>query len=132
MKADRYLVDTSVWVRYFNGEEGLEERLKTLILKDKVSTAGVVILEILRGARSAVEYNQLYLDFKALPLLEVDTAVWEEGYQMGFKLRRAGIVVPLADILIAAIAVRHRSPLLHRDRHFTLIAKNTVLAQEQI
>ena len=132
MKADRYLVDTSVWVRYFNGEEGLEERLKTLILKDKVSTAGVVILEILRGARSAVEYNQLYLDFKALPLLEVDTAVWEEGYQMGFKLRKAGIVVPLADILIAAIAVRHRSPLLHRDKHFTLIAKNTVLAQEQI
>ncbi len=27
-------------VRYFNGEEGLEDRVKSLILKDKVLTAG--------------------------------------------------------------------------------------------
>ena len=77
-------------------------------------------------------YNQLYLDFKALPLLEADAEVWEEGYQMGFKLRKAGVVVPMSDILIAAIAIRHRSPLLHRDEHFYLIAKNTKLNQEQV
>ena len=72
------------------------------------------------------------LDFKALPLLEADAEVWEEGYQTGFKLRKAGIAVPLADILIASIAIRHRSPLLHRDKHFVLIAQNTELVQEQI
>jgi hypothetical protein len=132
MKPEKYLVDTSVWVRYFNGEEGLEDRIKSLILKDKVLTAGVIILEILRGAKSVAGYNQLYLDFKALPLLEADAEVWEEGYQMGFQLRKAGITVPLADILIAAIAIRHRSPLLHRDKHFSLIAKNSRLNQEQI
>ena len=132
MKSDRYLVDTTIWVRYFNGEESLEDRIKSLILKDKVLTAGVIILETLRGARTVADYNQLYLDFKALPLLEVDTAVWEESYQMGFKLRKAGVVVPIDDILIAAIAIRHRSLLLHHDKHFTLIAKNTKLSQEQI
>ena len=132
MKSDRCLVDTTIWVRYFKGEQSLEDRIKSLILKDKVLTAGVIILETLRGARTVADYNQLYLDFKALPLLEVDAAVWEESYQMGFKLRKAGVVVPLADILIAAIAIRHRSPLLHRDKHFTLIAKNTKLNQEQI
>ena len=132
MKADRYLVDTSVWVRYFNGEEGLEERIKSLILKDKVLTAGVIILEILRGAKSVAGYNHLYLDFKALPLLEADAEVWEEGYRMGFKLRKAGIIVPLADILIASVAIRHGSPLLHRDKHFCLIADNTRLKQEQV
>jgi hypothetical protein len=132
MKSDLYLVDTSVWVRYFNGEGGLEDRIKALIQKDKVLTAGVIMLEVLRGARTEAGYNQLYLDFKALPLLEADEAVWEEGYRMGFKLRKAGIVVPLADILIAAIAIRHLSPLLHRDKHFGLIAQNTKLVQEQI
>jgi len=132
MKPDRYLVDTSIWVSYFNGDNSLEDRIKSLILKDKVLTAGVIILETLRGARSAAGYNRLYLDFKALPSLEVDSAVWEESYQIGFKLRKAGVAVPLADILIASIAIRHRSPLLHRDKHFTLIAKNTKLDQEQI
>lgn len=132
MKPDTYLVDTSVWVRYFNGDEGLEDRIKSLVLKDRVLTAGVIVLEILRGAGTPAGYNQLYLDFKALPSLEVDAEVWEEGYRMGFKLRKAGIVVPLADILIAAIAIRHRCPLLHRDKHFALIAKTTRLNEETI
>jgi len=65
-------------------------------------------------------------------LLEADAEVWEEGYRMGFKLRKAGIIVPLADILIASVAIRHGSPLLHRDKHFSLIAKNTKLNQEQV
>jgi len=132
MKSDSYLLDTTIWVRYFNGEKSLEDRIKSLILKGKVLTAGVIILEVLRGARSATDFNQLYLDFKALPSLEIDAAVWEESYHTGFRLRKAGVVVPLADILIASIAIRHRSPLLHRDKHFTLIARNTKLDQEQI
>jgi predicted nucleic acid-binding protein len=132
MKSDRYLVDTSIWVHYFHGEKSLEDRVRSLILKDKVLTAGVIVLETLRGAKSVADYNRLYLDFKALPWLEADVAVWEESYQIGFKLRKAGVVVPLADILIAAIAIRHRSPLLHRDKHFTLIAGNTKLDQEQV
>ena len=95
-------------------------------------TAGVIIFEVFRGARTEAGYNHLYLDFKALPLLEADAEVWEEGYRMGFKLRKVGIIVPLADILIAAIAIRHRSPLLHLDKHFSLISEDTKLVQEQI
>ena len=42
-------------------------------------------------------YDQLYLYFKALPWLEVNAAVWEEAYPVGFKLRTAGVAVPVAD-----------------------------------
>ena len=132
MNSERYLIDTTVWVLYFGGEKSIEDRVKSLILQDKVLTAEIITLEIPRGARSPREYNQLYHDFKALPLLLLDTPAWEEGYKTGFNLRKAGVVVPLADILISALAIRHGCPLLHHDKHFPLIAKHTKLREVQI
>jgi len=129
MTSERYLVDTTIWVRYFSGEASVEDRVRALILQDKVLTAGIIILEILRGARSAAEYNQLYRDFKALPALSIDTSVWEESYKMGFKLRKAGVTVPLADILISTLAICHECPLMHRDKHFSLIAQYSKLKE---
>jgi len=132
MSSERYLIDTTIWVRYFGGEKSVEDRVKSLILQDKILTTGIIILETLRGARSQREYNQLYNDYKALPLLPLDSTAWEESYKTGFLLRKAGVVVPLADILISALAICHGCQLLHRDKHFTLIAKYTKLKEEQI
>lgn len=132
MRSERYLIDTTIWVCYFGGEKSIEDGVKSLILQDKVLTAEIIILETLRGAKSQREYNQLYADFKALPLLILDTLAWEESYKTGFRLRKAGVVVPLADILISALAIRHGYPLLHRDKHFPLIAKHTTLKEVQV
>ena len=132
MISERYLVDTTIWVRYFSGEASVEGRVKSLILQDNVLTAEIIILETLRGARSAVEYNQLYRDFRALPILILDTYAWEESYKMGFKLRKAGVTIPLADILISALAIRHECPLMHRDKHFSLIAQHSKLKEYQV
>lgn len=132
MRSERYLIDTTIWVRYFGGEKSVEDRVRSLILQDNIVATEIIILETLRGARSQREYNQLYDDYRALPLLPLDSAAWEESYKTGFMLRKAGIVVPLADILIAALAIRHGCQLLHRDKHFTLIAKHTTLKEVQI
>ena len=132
MNFERFLIDTTVWVLYFKGEKDVEDRVKSLILQDKVATTEIVILETLRGARSQNEYNQLYDDFKALPLLQLDEAAWKESYKVGFKLRKAGISVPLADILIAVLAARYACPLLHRDNHFPLMAETMKLREVRI
>ncbi len=132
MNFERFLIDTTVWVLYFKGEKAVEDRVKSLILQDKVATTEIVILETLRGARSQNEYNQLYDDFKALPLLQLDEAAWEESYKMGFKLRKAGIIVPLADILIAVLATHYACPLLHRDKHFSFMAETMKLREVRI
>jgi len=132
MTSEKYLLDTTIWVRYFAGEASIEERVRALILQDKVLTCGIIILEVLRGARTADEYSRLYRDFKALPMLSPDTSIWEESYKLGFKLRKAGVVVPLADILISAVAIRHECPLMHRDKHFSLIARHSRLKEVQI
>ena len=121
MSSETFLVDTTVWVLYFKGERSVEEMVRSLILEDRAVTTEIVILETLRGARSRREYDQLYRDLKALPLLSVDQAAWEEIYKAGFRLKKAGFNVPMADVLIAVTAKCHDCALLHRDRHFSLI-----------
>jgi hypothetical protein len=132
MISEKYLIDTTIWVRYLGGEKSIEDRVRALILQDKVLTAEIIILEALRGAKTPREYNQLYTDFKALILLPIDASIWEESYETGFKLRKAGVVVPLADILISALCICNGCPLLHRDKHFPLIAEHTALKEVQI
>jgi len=121
MNSEKCLIDTTIWVLYFKGERQLEDEIKSLILKERAATCEIVILEVLRGARSQREYTQLQSDFTALPAFKITNIIWEKSYRVGFKLRRTGISVPLADILIATVASHYNCLLLHRDKHFPLI-----------
>ncbi len=121
MNSEKCLIDTTIWVLYFKGERQLEDEIKSLILKERAATCEIVILEVLRGARSQREYSQLHADFAALPAFKITNIIWEKSYRVGFKLRRRGINVPLADILIATVGSHYNCLLLHRDKHFPLM-----------
>jgi predicted nucleic acid-binding protein len=121
MNSEKCLIDTTIWVLYFKGERQLENEIKSLILKERAATCEIVILEVLRGARSQREHSQLQADFAALPAFKITNIIWEKSYRVGFKLRRTGINVPLADILIATVASHYNCLLLHRDKHFPLM-----------
>jgi predicted nucleic acid-binding protein len=128
MNRDRYLVDTTLWVKFLRGSDnGLRERLSSLTLEDKAFTCDVIIMEILRGALSEKEYKSLREDFLALPQLAIDRGTWEEAWKMSFVLRKKGVSVPAVDVLISAVASHHKCVLLHADRHFDLISKHTDL-----
>ncbi len=132
MSSKKYLIDTTIWVLYFRGEKELEGKIKSLIFEERTVTTEIIILEILRGARSQKEYSQLYADFTALPILRLNSVIWEKSYKVGFKLRKMGINVPLADILIATIASYYNCSLLHRDKHFPLMKEVMDIRQEKI
>lgn len=121
MNSEKCLIDTTIWVLYFKGERQLEDEIKSLILKERAATCEIVILEVLRGAKSQKEYGQLHADFAALPALKIANIIWEKSYRVAFKLRRTGINVPLADVLIATVASHYNCLLLHRDKHFPLM-----------
>ncbi|KAF0219536.1 MAG: hypothetical protein FD174_1996 [Geobacteraceae bacterium] len=133
MKSDIFLADTTVWVHYLRGDDpAVRDRIVPLIMADRVMTADIIIMEILRGARSEKSYETLHNDFAALPRLEMDAKVWERAWKTGYSLRQKGINVPLADTLIAAIALEHSCVLLHNDRHFNMMAKATGLKEEAL
>jgi len=128
MSPERFLVDTTLWVKFLRGlDSGLRERLSSLTLEDRVFTCDIIIMEILRGALSEKNYSALREDLVALPQLAIDHAIWEEAWKMAFVLRKKGANVPAVDIIIAAVASHNKCILMHADKHFGLIAKHTNL-----
>jgi predicted nucleic acid-binding protein len=131
MKGDAILADTTVWVHFLRGDNpAARDRLTPLILGDRLCTADIIIMEILRGARSDKGYETLYNDLTVLPRLPMEGTVWERVWKTGYLLRIKGINAPLADILIASLAIEHSCVLLHDDRHFCLISKAVGLKEE--
>jgi len=128
MKPDNILVDTTIWVNFLRGlDSSLGHRLSAWIREERVCTTEIIILEILKGARSDKEYNLLREDFSALPLLTINQPVWELAGKISYKLRKRGADVPLTDVLIAATAIHYQCRLLHADKHFNLIADHSLL-----
>ena len=128
MSSEKLLVDTTVWVKFLRGlDASLKEQLGFLVLENRVFTSEIIIMEILRGAKSDKEYSMLYQDFLALPQLAIDHTVWEKAWQTAYTIRRSGINIPMADIIIASTALYYKCTLMHSDKHFNLLTKHTEL-----
>jgi len=132
MNFEKALIDTTIWILYFRGEEKIKKDIQSLILEDRASTCQIIIFEILRGAKSKKEYDKLYNGLKALTVLPLNESIWEESYKVGFELKKAGIDVPLVDLLIAMLAYHYKYLLIHRDKHFSLIKEVINLKEKKM
>ena len=92
----------------------------------------MVVAELLQGCRSAKEKKTLQDQMAALHYLEWPESDWQLLGETSFNLRQNGITVPLADLMLAMLALRHDSTVLHRDHHFDLIAKKLPLLLEKV
>jgi hypothetical protein len=124
------LVDTSIWIAVFARERPLA--LEQHVSIDEVVTRLPVIQEVLQGFRNDRAHaraRSAMLAFQCLePTLEV--AHFEAAADLYRRARRAGVTVRSSvDCLIAAIAIRHRMPVLHRDRDFARLASVSDLEQ---
>ena len=132
MSNNTFLVDTSAWIlalrKDFSPE--VKERIDHLLKENTVITTGMVKLEILGGTKTESEFRRLKRRLDALDSVDLDTSLWEESYDLAFKLRRKGITVPYTDILIAACALKIGSTVVHADAHFDLMAGHISLKVE--
>jgi hypothetical protein len=127
------LADTSAWVEYLRATGSREHRrLQAALAADEpLATAGIVLLEVLAGARDdrhARLLTQLLGRCSFLPLDE--PADHEAAAGIYRACRRAGDTVRrLPDCLVAAVAIRTGCALLHRDADFDVIARHAPLAR---
>jgi len=123
MTSELILADTTVWIHFLRGSGiQFQQRVVPLIMADKLATTPIVIMEILKGAKSPKEYDKLSKDLAALRCFDVTAKVWERAFKLGYTLRHKGLNAPLTDTLIAAVAQEYNARLLHDDRHFEMIA----------
>ena len=121
------LVDTSVWV------DLLGRRPRWRPSQDALAQMAVchpILQEILQGVREPAAVARLTRDLLALPCVgdPLEREVFLEAAEIYRAGRNRGLTIrSSADCLIAAIALRARMPIFHRDRDFDAIAKFTEL-----
>ncbi|MBI4201934.1 MAG: PIN domain-containing protein [Chloroflexi bacterium] len=133
IRAERVLIDSSVWLEVLlprQGDAPLSRRVSRLVAEDLAATMPLIKLELLRGTRTREEWQSLGRFLASLRQLPLHDATWEEAFDLGFQLRRAGVTVPTPDIVIAALALSEDVVLLHRDRHFDQMAAHVPLKVE--
>ena len=120
------LVDSAPWIDLLSGAESPESRLLEQWLRGgaPVATTGVVLQEVLQGARTERDLNLLRARLGRLAFLRADKETHVEAARLFRKARQRGHVVPAADALIAATALAYGTPLLTTDwKHFRALAR---------
>ena len=126
---DKVIIDTSAWIESFRPqcEKVFIDLVKDLILKGRVLVPGIIQTELLRGTKNKKEYDQLNDLLKGLEYLPVSDDFWAKLSRFSFRLFRKGATVPLTDTYIALLGIENNASILHRDKHFDLIAEKVPL-----
>jgi predicted nucleic acid-binding protein len=128
-----FFIDSSAWIEYLRpkGSKKIKERVREILQKEEAVSCGVVVVEILRGAKNEKDFRSLHESLTSLPQIPIDGAVIERAAQWGFLLDRRGKSVSTTDLLIAAAAYK-KACLLHVDRDFRIISSAVELDEERI
>jgi predicted nucleic acid-binding protein len=115
------IVDTTVWIDYFQGVENPEtEWLNTELDRQRLGLTDIILCEVLQGVRDDVVAKEV--ERRLLNLEVFDTggvAVAREAARNYRALRSRGYTVrKTIDCLIATFCLRGQHSLLHRDRDF--------------
>ncbi len=121
------LVDSSVWINYFNGKRSWQSDLLDHMLSNVPIIIGDLILtEMLQGFKTDKDYEAAKAYLSELPFRQMggyNVAV--QSAQNYRQLRKAGITVrKTIDIIIATFCIIEELTLLHDDRDFNPIASH--------
>jgi predicted nucleic acid-binding protein len=119
------LVDKSAWARL--AKPGVAQVLLPLLSAGRLAVCGMTELEVLYSVRSADEHRRVRLELRGLERLATPDEVWDRALEVHGALAERGQhrTVPIPDLIIAAVAERHRLSVLHYDRDFDVIAEVT-------
>jgi len=121
------LVDSSVWIDLLRDVQTAQTvALRELLPRREAALTAVVYQEVLQGAASPERFAKLRRYFRTLPFLNPAHPIetWEAAAELYMRCRQRGHTPRSPhDCLVARIAVEHKTPLLHDDRDFALLAE---------
>ena len=113
------VADTSVWIAYLRDPDSDPGRaMDALLSKREVLMVGMVLTEVLRGARRQREFDALRDRLTAIQFLDTDQETWIRVAALALGLRERGETIPVTDLIVAAVAIQHNEPLYAVDEHF--------------
>ena len=115
------LVDTSVWIDYFNGAQNAHtDLLDSAIIEGSVAIGDLIFLEILQGIRNDQDYRKTKDTLLTLDQYEMFGKAMAIRCAENYRaLRKKGITIrKTADVIIATFCIEQDIPLLFLDRDF--------------
>jgi len=115
------LVDSSVWIDYFNGRKTWQtDLLENLFSNVPIIIGDLILTEILQGFRSDNDYKTAKSFLSDLPFRRMG------GYPVAVQsaqnyriLKKKGVTVrKTIDVIIGTYCILEALPLLHDDRDF--------------
>ena len=121
------VVDTTVWIDFFNGAGTPEDHhLQQLITTGQsLALTDLIFCEILQGIREDPAFERTRSLLLLYPILRIDRlAIFEHAAQIYRTCRRRGLTVrKTIDCLIAALCIAEDVELFHKDSDFDAIAR---------
>ncbi len=124
------LVDSSVWIDFFNGKENREtNKLNEIFGIEEVVIGDLILAEVLQGFKSDKDYKTAKT---ALTSLTIHNLIGREiaikSADNFRKLRKKGITIrKTADVIIATYCIENKIPLLFTDKDFVPFVDNLKL-----
>ncbi len=121
------LVDSSVWIDFFNGTACAEtDKLNEILGLEEVVIGDLILAEVLQGFRSDTDYKaakNVLTSLTVHDLLGKDMAI--KSANNFRKLRKKGITIrKTADVIIATYCIGNKIPLLFTDKDFIPFVDN--------
>ena len=115
------VVDSSVWIDYFNGTANPQtEKLDALLGEEPLAVGDIILTEVLQGFRADRDFNTakaMLLNLTVFDMLGQRNAVASaENFRV---LRKKGVTVrKTVDCIIATFCIENNHGLLYSDRDF--------------
>ena len=121
------IVDSSVWIDYFNGiVTPHTDLLDTLLSQSKIGITDVILMEVLQGFKEDKHYSQAFSALNTLAcynILGKDNAIRYVSYYR--QLRKKGLTIRKSnDVMIAGFCIDTQIPLLFSDKDFNPFVKH--------
>jgi predicted nucleic acid-binding protein len=117
------IADANIWIDFFKRpNDRLSEVLDALLRERRVALVGIILAELLRGARSERELRVMNHVLDGPDYIEMNRNDWSRAGRISMELDSTGQRIPVTDALIAAIALEGQHEVFTRDkRHFERI-----------
>lgn len=129
MESD-FLIDSNVYIDLLRAKRDVVGTLyEWADLRNRnLAVCGMIRVEVLRGLKSLKAFQCISALMDVMVNIPSDNRLWSESVDLAWKLDRQGIIIPGADAIIAASALRLGAVVMTSDAHFSRIEGLRVVA----
>lgn len=96
--------------------------VQALADQDLLATTDLIVAEVLQGASSIEDFEKLADRLQGPHFYHADEDIWWRAARLSFDLKSRGLITPLADLVIATVALENGLEVYANDDHFERVS----------